>query len=134
MGLQQQFNKFEENIRLTWSDVKLKNIREKDDSIRTDISATLRNKGYGEPKFFQQGSYAIKTTIEPLNDDYDIDVGVVIDSDNAPGDPVEVKKVLRDVLAARNFKEPKIKSIKLYKYTINYIITQLFLTCCYSNF
>ena len=109
MSLQQQFNKFEEKIKLTWSDDKLKTIREKDESIRSDIRDAFKEKGYPVKDFFQQGSYATKTTIVPLNDDYDIDVGVVIDNENAPEDPVEVKKTLRDILVARNFKEPKIK-------------------------
>lgn len=109
MSLQQQFNKFEENIKLTWNDDKLKTIREKDESIRLDIRAAFKEKGYPVKDFFQQGSYATKTTIIPLNDDYDIDVGVVIDNENAPEDPVETKKTLKDVLVKRNFKEPKIK-------------------------
>lgn len=109
MGLQQQFIKFEKKIRLTWNDDKLENIREKDESIRSDIRTAFKEKDYILKPFFQQGSYATNTTIVPLDDDYDIDVGVVIDNENAPENPIEVKKTLRDVLAARNFKEPRIK-------------------------
>ena len=46
MSLQQQFNKFEEKIKLTWNDEKLKTIREKDESIRSDIKAAFKEKGY----------------------------------------------------------------------------------------
>ena len=109
MSLQTQFIKFEKNIRLTWQDDKLKKIREKDDSIRSDIRAAFKKEGYPVKNFFQQGSYATKTTIIPLNDDYDIDVAVVIDNEEAPENSVEVKKTLRDVLVKRNLKDPKIK-------------------------
>jgi hypothetical protein len=111
MSLQNQFSKFEENIRLTWSDRKLKEIRKKGESIQEDICSAFKKKGYSVMEFFQQGSYATQTCIEPLNegDDYDIDVGVVIDASNAPDNPVEVKKTLRDVLTNRNLKNPKIK-------------------------
>jgi hypothetical protein len=111
MSSQTQFSQFEEKIRLTWSDTKLKEIREKDESIQADIRSAFKDKGYPIIEFFQQGSYATQTCIEPLNDgdDYDIDVGVVIDESNAPDNPVNAKKTLRDVLADRNLKNPKIK-------------------------
>jgi hypothetical protein len=111
MSLQSQFSKFEEKIRLTWSDNKLKEIREKDESIREDIKSAFKDKGYSVEEFFQQGSYATQTCIEPSNegDDYDIDVGVVISASNAPENPVEVKKTLKSVLVNRNLKNPKIK-------------------------
>jgi hypothetical protein len=111
MSLQNQFSKFEEKIRLTWSDAKLKELREKDKSIQEDISSAFKDKGYPVVDFFPQGSYATYTCIEPINeeDDYDIDVGVVIDADKAPNNPVDVKKTLRDVLSNRNLKNPKIK-------------------------
>jgi hypothetical protein len=111
MGLQANFKEFEEKIRLTWSDEKLKTIREKDTSIQGDIKLAFKDKGYPVLYFFQQGSYATQTCIEPLNegDDYDIDVGVVISKSTAPDNPVDVKKTLRDVLKDRNLKNPKIK-------------------------
>jgi hypothetical protein len=111
MSLQNQFSKFEEKIRLTWSDAKLKELREKDESIQGDIRSAFKEKGYPVVDFFPQGSYATQTCIEPINeeDDYDIDVGVVIDADKAPNNPVDVKKTLRDVLTKRNLKNPKIK-------------------------
>jgi hypothetical protein len=111
MGLQTHFKEFEDKIRLTWSDEKLKTIREKDTSIQGDIKLAFKEKGYPVLYFFQQGSYATQTCIEPLNegDDYDIDVGVVISKSTAPDNPVDVKKTLRDVLKDRNLKNPKIK-------------------------
>jgi len=111
MSLQSQFSKFEEKIRLTWNDTKLKEIREKDESIRDDIKSAFKDKGYPVEDFFQQGSYATQTCIEPSNegDDYDIDVGVVINASNTPENPIEIKKTLKDVLENRNLKNPKIK-------------------------
>lgn len=109
MALQNQFIKFEEKIRLTWNDSKLKKIREKDESIRSDIRTSFKEEGYSVKEFFQQGSYATKTTIAPLDEDYDIDVGVVIDSENAPKDPTEPKKKIKKVFENRNLKDPKIK-------------------------
>lgn len=109
MSLQTQFTKFDENIRLTWKDEKIKKIKEKNESICDDIREKFKEKGYSVKKFFQQGSYATNTAILPLDGDYDIDVGVVISSSDAPDDPVEPKKTLRDVLKARNFKDPRIK-------------------------
>jgi len=111
MSLQNQFSKFEDKIRLTWSDSQLKELREKDNSIQEDIRSAFKKEGYPVIEFFQQGSYATQTCIKPLNeeDDYDIDVGVVIDADKAPDNPVEVKKTLKDVLIDRNLKNPKIK-------------------------
>jgi hypothetical protein len=111
MGLQAHFKEFGDKIRLTWADEKLKTIREKDTSIQGDIKLAFKERGYPVLYFFQQGSYATQTCIEPLNegDDYDIDVGVVIRKSTAPDNPVDVKKTLRDVLKDRNLKNPKIK-------------------------
>jgi len=109
MSLQTQFNKFNETISLSWQDEKIKNIREKNDSILEDIKKKFKEEGYPLIASFKQGSYMTNTTIEPFDKEYDIDVGIVIDNDKAPENPVDTKKTLRDVLLTRNFKEPKIK-------------------------
>ncbi len=109
VSLQNQFNKFDGNIYLTWQDEKLKKIREKDESIKEDIINDFKEKGYPVIESFKQGSYITNTTIEPIDGEYDIDVGIVISAEKAPEDPIDVKKSLRDVLSLRNFKEPKIK-------------------------
>jgi len=109
MGLQTQFSGFDGKIRITREDERMKTVREKDDSIRDQVKDGLKEAGYSVAEFFQQGSYAIQTSIEPLNGDYDIDVGVVLDAENCPDDPVDAKKILRDLLIARNLKDPKIK-------------------------
>ena len=61
MSLQSQFSKFEEKMRLTWNDAKLKEIRDKDESIQGDIKSAFKDKGYPVVEFFQQGSYATQT-------------------------------------------------------------------------
>ena len=109
MGLQSQFNKFNENISLSWQDDRIKKIREKNESILGDIKEEFKESGYPVIESFKQGSYITNTTIEPLSKEYDIDVGIAISSKDAPTDPIEAKKKLRDVLLARNFREPKIK-------------------------
>lgn len=109
MSLQTQFNKFNETISLSWQDEKIKNIREKNDSILEDIKKKFKEEGYPVIDSFKQGSYITNTTIESLEKEYDIDIGIVISEKNAPDNPIDPKKSLRDVLLARNFKEPKIK-------------------------
>lgn len=109
MSLQTQFNKFNETISLSWQDGKIKSIREKNDSILEDIKEKFKEEGYAVVDSFKQGSYITNTTVEPLDKEYDIDVGIVIDYEKAPENPIDTKKTLRDVLHARNFKEPKIK-------------------------
>lgn len=113
MSLQKQFNKFNEEIRVTWQDSKMKEIRGKNEGengIEKQIKSKFKEEGYPIKEVFNQGSYASNTSIIPMKeDDYDIDRGIVIDAGEAPKDPREPKKVLRDVLINRNLKNPKIK-------------------------
>ncbi len=110
MSLQKKFNMFDEEIRITWQDDKMKEIREKNKGIEKDIKSKFKEVGYPVVEVFNQGSYATNMSIIPHEDeDYDIDRGIVIDADKAPEDPREAKKVLRDVLVSRNLKDPKIK-------------------------
>ncbi|MGL6169465.1 MAG: cyclic GMP-AMP synthase DncV-like nucleotidyltransferase [Fusobacteriaceae bacterium] len=110
MSLQIKFEKFNENIRITWQDEKMQEIREKNESIETDIKKKFKDEGYPIQEIFNQGSYASNTTILPLDEeDYDIDKGIVIKEEHAPEDPKEPKKKLKDVLVNRNLKDPKLK-------------------------
>ena len=110
MSLQNQFIEFEGKIRITRQDDRLKKIRDKDEEIREEIRDKFKENGYPIQDFFLQGSYATTTTIIPVDgEDYDIDVAVVINADNAPEDATEPKKTLRDILVSRNLKEEKIK-------------------------
>jgi len=109
MSLQTQFNKFNKAISLSWQDEKIKKIREKNDSILEDIKKVFKEEGYPVIESFKQGSYITNTTIQPLNNEYDIDVGIVIADTDAHDNPIDAKITLRDKFLARNFKEPKIK-------------------------
>ena len=109
MSLQTQFNKFNKTISLSWQDDRIKKIREKNESIIGDIKKKFNDNGYPVIENFMQGSYITNTTIEPIDKEYDLDVGIVIDEEKAPDNPIDAKRSLRDVLLERNLKDPKIK-------------------------
>lgn len=46
-----------------------------------------------------QGSYAMKTGVKPIDGDYDIDVGIVFDIENNDYDSKKLKKLVRDTLS-----------------------------------
>ena len=77
---------------MTQEDARLKEAREKRDSINKDIGTRFKDKGWGDASTFVQGSYATGTAIVPLDGDYDIDIAVVIPSSSAPNNPVIVKQ------------------------------------------
>ncbi len=109
MNLQSQFFRFDEKIKLSRSDNRLKTLREKDESIRKDVISKFEDSGHSVNSFFLQGSYATVTAIEPIDGDYDIDVGIIINEDSAPENPIDVKMILKTVFEARNLQTPKIK-------------------------
>ena len=93
MSLQSQFMKFHEAILLKRFDENAE-LREKRDRIlkrlRDNLSVTF------EP--FNQGSYAMGTGIKPLDGDYDIDVGIVLNGIHKDRDPVTVKGWVYDAV------------------------------------
>jgi hypothetical protein len=60
-------------------------LREKRDAVlcelKPGLKALFEAKGEKAPAYrtFDQGSYALGTGIKPLDDDYDIDVGVILE-------------------------------------------------------
>ncbi|RQY49162.1 nucleotidyltransferase [Burkholderia stagnalis] len=96
-AIQKQFEDFHANIKLDDDDEKAK-LREKRETLLRTLRASL---GDDVPSFenFNQGSYSMHTGIVPLDQNYDIDVGLVFDCkrDKYP-DPVELKKKVRDAL------------------------------------
>jgi hypothetical protein len=80
-------------------------LREKRDAVlcelKSGLKALFEAKGEKPPAYstFNQGSYAMGTGIKPLNDDYDIDVGVMfeVSPDQYP-DPVTVKRWVYDAV------------------------------------
>ena len=101
MSLQSQFMKFHEAILLKRFDENAE-LREKRDRIlkrlRDNLSVTF------EP--FNQGSYAMGTGVKPLDGDYDIDVGIVLNNVSVNSSPYRDRS--RDI---------DIKTIKGWVYT-----------------
>ncbi len=109
MSIQRKFINFHNAIKLSREDDKYRDAREKDESILAALKAAFKEAGYPVIETFMQGSLRTATTIKHPKNDFDIDRALVIDSSNAPEDPVEVKKVVCSVLEKRGFKDAKIK-------------------------
>jgi len=109
MSIQAKFLKFHDKIKLGREDAEYKNAREKDDSILKDVKKALKEEGYPVIEDFLQGSQSTATAVKHPVDDFDIDRSVVIAFDDAPDDPVKVKKIVLKVLEDRGFKNAKIK-------------------------
>ncbi len=76
-NLEREFNEFWEKIKL--SNKKDENLREKRRKIKDDIIDYFNDRDdYNVPELLLQGSMAMHTTINPLDDDYDIDCGIYI--------------------------------------------------------
>ncbi|MGR3971375.1 nucleotidyltransferase domain-containing protein [Shewanella sp. 1180_01] len=110
MTIQSHFDKFNKKIYLTSYSEGYKKAKEKDNSIFEDIKTAFKEAGYPVIDSFMQGSFAVNTAINSLDGDFDIDRGIVIDAQKAPEDPVAPKKVIKEVLDKRNFKNPRIKN------------------------
>lgn len=94
MSLQNQFKKFNENIRL--SATKLDELREKRNKILDKLRANEDLPSFEE---FGQGSYRMGTEVKPIDKDYDIDVGLRFNvNKNDYEDPLTLKKQIRDIL------------------------------------
>lgn len=75
--LNRLFSKFNEKITLTNS--KSNSLKKSRDALRVDIKKWFEDKEKFQPKFCWQGSYAMKTVVNPLGDkEYDLDDGVYI--------------------------------------------------------
>ncbi|MFD2114255.1 nucleotidyltransferase [Paenibacillus yanchengensis] len=92
---QKQFEEFHNNIKLSDEDDIL---REKRDIIIDRLKEKMPKeaKSYST---FNQGSYAMKTGIKPLDGHYDIDLGLLFEMSTSDVDtPVEAKKWVYDAL------------------------------------
>jgi len=97
--LQQEFNKFEDNIRLSDIDDN-KPLREKRDMLIDELREWGKKNDKPNFDWFNQGSYDMSMGIKPQEeDDHDIDVAIVynINIDDYE-DPTEVKKWFIDAL------------------------------------
>nr|VFK21894.1 MAG: hypothetical protein BECKLFY1418C_GA0070996_11062 [Candidatus Kentron sp. LFY] len=112
MGIQTQFLKFHDAIKLGRQDDAYKDARDKDDSITGEVKQAFRDTGYPVIEDFIQGSFSTDTGIKRKGADFDIDRAIVIDADadKAPDNPVTPKvKLCDDVLVPRGFQEAKVK-------------------------
>jgi hypothetical protein len=100
-----QFNKFHDNIKLKEENEILKDKR---DIITKKLKEELPQQTDYEFSVFNQGSYAMHTGIKPLDDDYDIDVGLYFDMSKDDVDPIEAKKWILNALEGHT-KDVKIK-------------------------
>jgi len=96
--LQKQFDQFHKKIKQDNYDA----LREKRKLLIDELRDWLKNNdkpGFDE---FNQGSYAMKTTIEPLSgEDFDIDVGVEFRLSIKDYEPIEVKQWVFDAFTKR---------------------------------
>ena len=109
MGIQTYFNRFHDKIKLGRQDDAYKKVRDRDDSITQDVKTAFEDAGYPVIHEFIQGSLKTNMGIVPVGGDYDIDRALVIDSAEAPENPVEPKKKTLVVLEKRGFRNAKIK-------------------------
>ena len=90
MSFQPLFRKFHEKIQLNQDD-EYAGLREKRERVLARLREGLRASKLTF-EWFNQGSYAIGTGIKPVNGDYDIDIGIVLNEVYMDEhDPVEVK-------------------------------------------
>lgn len=76
-NIQKAFNNF--NNKITLSGSKRDNLIRGRNGLRTRIKNKFTEKDRLQPKFYMQGSFAMKTTVNPIGDkEYDVDDGVYI--------------------------------------------------------
>lgn len=109
MTIQTQFRIFNDKIRLKSTDARLKLARQKRDSIDKEIKGKFKEKDWGEVTTFLQGSYATDMAIVPIDEDYDVDVAVLMPKEDSPDSPVAPKNEILKVLEARGLSNAKIK-------------------------
>ncbi len=107
MGLQTYFEKFNKSIKMDYDE--LSELAEKRDIL---IKKLRNNENIPSFNEINQGSYSMYTGVKPLGDkDYDIDVGLRFNANKADyKDPLELKKIIRDVLKNHTEYGAKIKN------------------------
>lgn len=98
-NMNELFLTFDEKIKLTTA--KSNSLKTSRDSLRKDIKSWFEDNDKSKPNFCWQGSFAMKTTINPLGEnDYDMDDGVYLngyssDQDTWPA-PSTVHRWIKD--------------------------------------
>lgn len=93
MGLQQYFNEFNKNIKMDYDE--RAELAEKRDILLNKLRNAEDLPSFEE---FNFGSYSMYTGVEPIDKDYDIDVGLRFNVNKNDYKPVELKKKVYDVL------------------------------------
>ena len=94
MILQKQFEKFNNNIRIPEN--KLSELRQKRDILLNKLKADNDLPSFEK---FDQGSYRMKTEVEPIDKEYDLDVGLRFNVNKSDYEsPLTLKKKIRDIL------------------------------------
>ena len=107
MTLQKEFRVFHDEIRLGTYDED-ENLRKKRDTLIKELRIELQDEKIPDTDKaltftkLDQGSYAMRTGIKPINDDYDIDVGFVFDITNDEYSSRELKILVFDALNKRH--------------------------------
>lgn len=101
--IQKAFIDYHDQIKLgTYDENQM--LRDKRDLLINELKESLRDEKIPntEKKLtfskIDQGSYSMHTGVKPLDDDYDIDVGVIFDINTDDYDSKELKKLVRDKL------------------------------------
>jgi len=105
-NVQSEFETFHDNIKLSQENEIL---RKKREILKKNLQDNLPEDAPKIDKFLLQGSYAIYTGINPPNDDYDIDVGVVFDCTKDDYKAMKLKNMVKDALEHTS-RTPKIKT------------------------
>ena len=101
--LHNQFINFHDKIKLTKYGENAE-LREKRDLLINELRDELKDEKILNTdkkltfKTINQGSYEMGTGIKPINDDYDIDVGIIFDITNEEYDSGKLKKLIFDKL------------------------------------
>lgn len=106
--LQTYFLQFHDNIKLgNYEDEENGILRDKRAILLNELSK-LTGKEIPETQItiyydrFDQGSYAMRTGIKPLDGDYDIDEGIKFYLTRQEIDPYELKKIVYNILNTKN--------------------------------
>ncbi|MFX4219158.1 nucleotidyltransferase [Aliarcobacter butzleri] len=112
MDLQKEFEDFHAQIKLgTYEENST--LRDKRDLLISELETKLEDEkipGTDKKLTFSkldQGSYAMNTGIKPIDDDFDIDVGVIFNITNEEYDSGKLKKLVFDKLNSHNKRSVK---------------------------
>jgi hypothetical protein len=103
---QKQFEKFHDEIKLKYDDNQ--ELRNKRDIIINRIKSNMPKEAKSF-EIFTQGSYSMRTGIQPLDGDYDIDVGLYFDMSKDDVEPVKAKQWVLDAVGDHT-KDVKMKT------------------------